>query len=369
VFVGIFAYCIVVLRTIRGSNGLVFVPSIAVLLGVLLALVGVAFLVFFIHHVASSIQATTIADGLAKELDHVIQRLFPEQPGGDAPSAGAAGGADAPADLLPPGFAGSAQAIAAPADGYVQAADDDLLVALAERHDLVLRLEHRPGRFVIAGDPLLLAWPGERVDHARAQEILAAFVLGQQRTPPQDAEFVLDQIVEMAVRALSPGINDPFTAITCIDRMGQILARLGPRPMPTPFRRDRAGRVRLVAAPETFERLADGIFDPLRHYGRCHPMVLIRLLDVLGHAAAHAVAPARREILRRHADAILEEGRDALSHPRDRELLEAHHRRAAASLARECGRAEAAAPAPARAAPRPSRRPTAVAGTGFGSRR
>ena len=100
-----------------------------------------------------------------------------------------------------------------------------------------------------------------------------------QRTAFQDVEFTVDQLVEVAVRALSPGINDPFTAIACIDRLGEGLCRLAGRSMPSPFRCDEEGRLRVVARPTTFESVANAAFHQIRQYGRTSAAVLIRLLE------------------------------------------------------------------------------------------
>jgi len=118
-------------------------------------------------------------------------------------------------------------------DGYLQLIDADALMALASGEDLLLRLERRPGHYLVKGRAMVMVWPGQRVTETLVDNMTAAFVIGNQRTAAQDVEFSFNQLVEIAVRALSPGINDPFTAIACVDRLGSGLCRLARRDMPS----------------------------------------------------------------------------------------------------------------------------------------
>ena len=144
-------------------------------------------------------------------------------------------------------------------DGYLQLIDADALMALmalASQEDLPLRLERRPGH---------------RVTEALVGKMNAAFVLGNQRTATQDVEFSVNQLVEIAVRALSPGINDPFTAIACVDRLGSSLCRLARRDMPSPHRFDSHGRLRLAAPGSTFAGIVDLASNQIRQSGPFEP--------------------------------------------------------------------------------------------------
>ncbi|MGH8598824.1 MAG: DUF2254 domain-containing protein, partial [Gammaproteobacteria bacterium] len=225
-FVATFLYSLFVLRAIRRADEDLFVPHLSVALGVLLAAASLGVLVYFIHHVAVSIQADNVVARVGAELAAGIDCLFPEAIG-----QGAHGHAN-----FPETFSRDSCAIAAAEDGYVQLIDSNALLALAVEEDLVLRVERRPGHFVVKGSPLALAWPGKRVHDRTKARINAAFVLGSQRTPVQDVEFAVNQLVEIAVRALSPGVNDPFTAVACVDRLGAALSRLAQRGVPSPYR-------------------------------------------------------------------------------------------------------------------------------------
>jgi uncharacterized membrane protein len=332
-FVATFAYCLLVLHAVGGGDG-GFVPRLSVAASVALALASMGVLIYFIHHLARSIQAESIVAAVAGDLDEVVDQLYPEAEGLEVP---AGRGGPRPPPGAEPALAAapaSVRLVASRRDGYVQVVDDDTLMALARAHDLTVLLERRPGHFVTAGQPLAALWPRERALACPAGEVEAAFVLGHGRTPPQDVEFGVMQLVEVAVRALSAAINDPFTAVACVDRLGQSLARLARRPTPSPYRYDPEGRLRVVARPQTFAEIAAVTFDPLRHHGRGHPMVVARLFDAIATVGACAADEDRREVLRAHAQALLEDAERSLGHERDLAAVRAHHGAAVAALGR-----------------------------------
>jgi hypothetical protein len=175
---------------------------------------------------------------------------------------------------------------------------------LATEHDLILRVTPRPGYFVIQGSALAAAWPGERVDERLAEKIHDAFIVGAGRTLTQDVEFAVDQLVEVAVRALSPGVNDPFTAMTCVDRLGEALCQLAERTLPSPSRYDADGRLRVVVHPTTFTGVTDAAFNQIRQYGRGSAAVTIRLLEAIAGVAARASGEEDRAALLQQARMI-----------------------------------------------------------------
>jgi uncharacterized membrane protein len=309
-------------------------------------------LIFFIHHLATEIQAESILAAVADELDAVVDRLFPEVGEGTPEGTGASPGPALSPSLDPT----AALAVRSRRDGYIQVVDDDTLMKLAETQDLVVRLERRPGDFVVAGETLAHAWPKERAAEAAGEAFEATFVLGRHRTPPQDPEFGVTQLVEVGMRALSPGINDPFTAVACVDRLTQSLARLAQRPFPSPCRHDGSGRPRLVARPQTFAEVLAAAFDPLRHHGREEPMVVARLFQALAAIGARALDEERRELVRTHADMLLAEAGRALADGPERAAAAAGHAAALAALARPADGASPLTPAPPAPAPPSPRR-------------
>jgi uncharacterized membrane protein len=313
-FIAAFIYSLLVLRTIRGGDTGGFVPNIAVTVGVGLALAGVGVLIYFIDHVAQSIQVSHLIGVVGADLDEAIDRLFPEEIGGAPPKpARRQTEHDIPAD-----FEHEARPVKASKSGYIQAVDDDSLMQLATDQDVLLRLRRRPGDYVVAGTPLVAVWPGNRVGRELARRVDDAFVLGQRRTPTEDVEFAANQLVEIAVRAISPAINDPFTAITCIDRLGNALRRLAGREPPSPYRYDQGNRLRVIAEPVTFTRLTDVAFNQIRQYGQSSAAVTIRLLETIAEIAPYLRAPEQRAALRRQALMIERGSHDGLPEEQDR---------------------------------------------------
>ena len=159
-------------------------------------------------------------------------------------------------------------------------------------------------------------------------QVNSAFVLGSQRTDAQDIEFAVHQLVEIAVRALSPGVNDPFTAIACVDRLGSALSRLARRDPPSPCRYDEQKRLRIVAPPATFPAIVDAAFNQIRQYSRSSAAMAIRLLDTIGAVAAAVHRHEDRDALRRHADMIARGAREGLPEAGDRRAAEERYQAA-----------------------------------------
>lgn len=299
-FVATFLYCLLVLRTIRRAEEILFVPHLSVAIGVLLAVVGVGVLIYFIHHVSVSIQANEVVARVGKELIEGIERMFPENIGRGA----------LPIPTEPPdaGFLATfdreASPIGSTGDGYLQFVDGDALMALATQKDVVIRLLRQPGQYVVATRPLALVWPGNRVTDQLMDRVNAAFAMGNQRTSGQDIEFAVNQLVEIAIRALSPGVNDPFTAITCVDHLGSALSLLAERDMLSPYRYDTQDQLRVMTPVFTFPDVTDAAFNQIRQYGRSSTAVTIRLLETIAEVAVSAHRPEDRAALLRHARMI-----------------------------------------------------------------
>jgi len=164
---------------------------------------------------------------------------------------------------------------------------------------------------------MVMVWPGDRVTETLIDKMNAAFVLGNQRTAAQDVEFSFLQLVEIAVRALSPGINDPFTAIACVDRLGSGLCRLARRDTPSALRFDGHGRLRLVAPGPSFIGIADAAFNQIRQSARSNPAVAIRMLDAITQVAGHVQSAPDVACLQRHAGMIVRAAREAVPEPDD----------------------------------------------------
>jgi len=318
-FVATFVYCLLVLRTIRRADEVAFVPHLSVSIGVLLAMVSIGVLIYFIHHVSVSIQADEVVARVGRELEDGIDQLFPDHLG---KSGSEISKAPSEADL-PAAFEREARPVGALKDGYLQLIDADALMALASEEDLLLRLERRPGHYLVKGRTMVMVWPGDRVTATLVDKMNDAFVLGNQRTAGQDVEFSFQQLVEIAVRALSPGINDPFTAIACVDRLGSGLCRLARRDMPSARRFDHHGRLRLVASGSSFTGTADTAFNQIRQSARSNPAVAIRMLDAITQIAGQVQRAPDTACLQRHAGMIVKGAREAVPEAADLLAVEA----------------------------------------------
>jgi uncharacterized membrane protein len=323
-FVATFLYCLMVLRTIRGMDGNEFVPNISVTLGLTFAVASVFLLIVFIHHVCTSILAENLVARVAEEMREGIDRAFPDKIGEDKMP---------PATGLPEGFEQDAKLVSSVTSGYVQAIDGDALVKLASGRNLVLRLSRRPGEFAAEESPLALVWPTREVDEGVAAAVRDAFYLGRQRTPVQDVKYCFDQLAEVAMRALSPGINDPFTAMTCVEWLGAGLIRVAGRATPDPHRCDGIGRLRVVGCGIDFAALADAAFNGIRQYGCGNASVTVRMLDVIARIVPHARRDEERKTLAQHATAILADGTGRMPNQSDKAAIEGKYETVTAALA------------------------------------
>ncbi len=259
-FVATFLYCLLVLRTVRGTNNDTYVPHLSVTIGTILSVVCLGALIYFIHHTAESIQVIHIIDIVGRDLDTTLRRQFPET-----------ATAKRPVTLLEiPG-----RVVFATTLGYVQDIDQQDLLNRAERECSLFRLLAGPGDYVAPGTPLVQVY-GDRNGGVDAK-IRRAFNLGRQRTPEEDAEFGFLQLVEVAVRALSPGINDPFTAMMCIDRISASLCLLAGRFDPPSELIDETGELRVILKHCMLADLAHSAFAQIRHNGKFTPVVVCHL--------------------------------------------------------------------------------------------
>ena len=328
-FIATFTYSLLVLRTVRGESDSLaeFIPSISVTVAMLLGLASVACLIFFVHHIAQSIRASVIVKRLTVDAMHIAQHAFPREhgrPASDAPDV-----SDAPV----PEFTGGGRfEVRTASAGYLNAVSDDALFSLDHASPIVVRMRARIGDFLRTGDvvaDLEAAGDGETI----ARRARDAFTLGPEAVGRDDMGLGVTRLAEVAVRALSPGINDPGTASSCLDALSEVLVTIGCRDTPHPVRVGPDGRVRLVARYHAFEDLVELAFAPIRHHGAGHPSVMSRHLGVL-QAIAVRLPASRRVAIAQQVVLTLRAIEQALAdndHERERlrgravSLLEAIH--------------------------------------------
>jgi uncharacterized membrane protein len=309
-FIGTFTYALLVLRSVRAPleqrGG--FVPAISVSVAIVLALVCVGLLIYFIHHGANSMRVSVVVDRVAAMTLGLVDELYPEERQGRTTTL-----ADpmVPDESLVPVHAGAA--------GYLQALDEEALVALARERAMTIRIEPCVGDFVLQGSQIASVLPA--VDPDSEDAIRDALRLGFERTAQADVEFGIVQISDIAVKALSPGINDPNTAMTCTDRLAELLVTVAGR-LPAGDLRVRAeGDGRLLLPGPSFDRLVAVAFGRIRHYAAEDARSIEHLATTLGRMA-HLVPPACRPPLAREARLALDEARTSISVEADVERVE-----------------------------------------------
>lgn len=327
-FIATFLYCLLVLRRIYGEDYDPFVPHISVTIGIVLSFASISMLIYFIHHVSTIIQASHVIADVVNDLDKAIERLFPEKIG-ESPSKETRKVTEIPQD-----FEDQNRPVKSTKTGYIQTINDTLMLKTVGKRNLLLRLECRPGNFIAKGDTLALVYPGTEVNQELESRLNEAFLVGRERTEQQDIEFPLDQLVEIALRALSPGINDPFTAVRCIDRLSAGLSALAQRKFPSRYRYDEGGELRIMAEPFMFERLVNITFNQIRHYGKSDVLVMVRLLDAIAQIASRTHHAHDRLVLQKQADTILHSSYDGLPEKYDQNMIEIHYKYAIEHLAR-----------------------------------
>ncbi len=297
-FVSVFAYCLLVLRTIRGGDELKFVPSIAVLVGLVLALGGIIALIFFIHHIADSLQITTIISRIVDETIDAIKGKFPKEIGRPA-------GAEERENVWKAEDDQKWIEIPAMKSGYVQSVDSDGLFDFAEEYRVIARMDRGVGQFVGRGISLVSLTTEPKTDSFKfvptdeevIEEINDFFNIGRHRTIDQDIGFGIRQIVDIALKALSPGVNDTTTAVNCIDHLGEIVGEIARRELPSKIRAGKDGGRIIVLAPDLREYV-ESAFDQIRISGKANLAIFIRLLEAIEYVAHITESEQRRIVLK-----------------------------------------------------------------------
>lgn len=285
-FTSTFLFCLLILRQVRGTDNAFeadrFIPQISLLVAVMLAICSLGVLIYFIHHVAASIQTSNVVAMVGRDLQAGIRELYPEQVGQPVP--------DSDDDTrfvtqVPPNFQSEAVPILSVHGGYIRRVESDALLHRATESELLVRMDRHPGDFISADEVLLWVWPADQIDDEWIEEFRSAVVIGDQRTPAQDIRFPIGQLTEVACLALSSGVNDLYTALLCIDRLGEGLALLAGRSKPSAYRADKQGALRVIASVLDLAALLEVAFDPILQNAVSQPLVMERLFDAFARIA------------------------------------------------------------------------------------
>jgi uncharacterized membrane protein len=306
-FVATFFYAMLTLISI----GSTFVPHLSVTVALALTAVDLGVLIYFIHHIATAIQLPAVIASIARDLAEAIDAECDGGPPGHADPV-----VNGPtAEILQARLDRFGHVVAAPASGYLRFVRHATLVRIATEHDAVIRLHHRPGHFLTKGHPMATVWPPDAAA-AIGRRLETVHITGPLRTLSQDIAFGIDQLVEIAIRALSPAVNDTFTALTCIDWLGDSLSRIAVDWHPQSCHRDHLGTIRLITVPVSYERLVERSFEKVRQAAGGMPAVLIRQLDALSKVMTVA-PPGRQQVLLDQAAMIARVSERTVPEPAD----------------------------------------------------
>ena len=294
ILLGTFCFCMAALPAVR-SLPHPFVPVATVMTAMMLAVLCVGWLIFFINHISQSISVNHIVDRIARETELVIDNLMPHPRG--------------PAEVFEhaaPFLEARERLILSRRSGYIRFVDVSYLVDCAKTYGVQILLERRVGHFVPAGVPLIRVLEAGRVTPEREAALLSAFDIGPARTMQQDVEFGIIQIVDVGLRAISPAINDPSTAISCIDQLSRILIRWASRTPPRTYLHGPPHVLRVVVPWIDFEGLLDTAFEQIRHYSESDIAVSLRLIRAFDDIAGAELPLREQQSLVRRAQRVVD---------------------------------------------------------------
>jgi len=306
-FIATFIYCLLVLQSIHYDGKEIFVPRVATTLSLILALVDFGILIYFFHHVSTLLQAEKVIESVSRELSNTINRLFPDKDYENVPPQ------TKKSSYSEVDFNENSVPVLFRSDGYLKALDEEGLLKFAVENDLYIKLQHRPGDFVFRNAELMIVRTEQEMDQKMKHRLSSFLIMGGNRTPEQDVEFAIHQLVQLALRALSPGINDPHTAMTCIDRLGAAVRLINQKIIPGPVRYDETEQTRLILDCVTYDGILDAAFNQIRQYANGSADISIRLLEVFLGIAESTKDKERIQAIERHANMVYGAARSSLS--------------------------------------------------------
>lgn len=321
-FIATFLYCLLVLRTVRGESSVLeaaaFVPQLSLAVALLLTVFNLGMFIYFIHHTAESIQVDNLLAQISNQLRGRLLHDYPE-PLNPTELARSPVELDA-TPISQTDFNELKQPLTAVHGDYLRTVDVARLLELAQENTLLIELCSRPGDFIMQDESLAFVYPGAKLE-SLAEELRGCFVFGPSRTVTQDLDFLFEQLLEVALRALSPGINDPITAMRCTDRIADNLSLLAGRQRPDTHRYGPDGALRLIAPGLEPTELVPQLFGPLRSYGQQDFTFLNYLLNKLSQLAKLAQNDPFRQAVITEAENTLKQAQAELLEPDYARLL------------------------------------------------
>lgn len=311
-YVATFSYCLLVHASVGSDEA----PAFSLAVALLLALLCVAELIFFIHHMAASVQAPVVIANVGRELDEAIERVLPRED-----EEGDEGGGDELRLELIERFRGAGTVVESATFGYVQSLDFHGLVELAREHDVQLEVRANPGAYVTKGGELVRIVGAAGKNESLVEAIRNRYALGSRRTPVQDLLFGIAQLVEIGLRALSPSLNDPYTATNAVNRLGQGLVDIAARAQPRRLIVSDEGRPLMVTYPVRRAEAVHAVFAPLRPFAIPHMQLVQRMLELCNELHERFDDESMRAAVREEARMLHDAAQDHFEHAPDRRRL------------------------------------------------
>ena len=325
-FIATFLFALIVLGTVGSGQSGEFVPRLSVFLTGVFAIIAFVLVIYFVHHISTQIQADVIVAKLGQQLTAAVTDLLENRSGGVELLS------HAEYKELDDIDEDQARTITSNDAGYVASIDEMTCLAVATEHDLRVRMNCRPGHFVLENEPILHAEPRDNIDDKVADALRAVFGIQTRRTREQHVEFEMNALVEVALRALSAGINDPYTAMACIDRLVEGMVLLLSSGPDLRVLRSEEGVVRVFLYPQEYEHFMNTAFHPIRQAAKTQPQVLLHLLGAIRELATFTQTEQQRTAIAQHVDAIEQSCKQHLTVEHDLALLQETVNRTRAAL-------------------------------------
>lgn len=310
-YISTYLYCLLVLNSITDTDSYTFIPSISILVAIVAAITNIILLIIFIHQIAISIQADKVVSDISEFISKQLETLFPEKMGKEIEDE-----KNVDASAAVSGYQKQIS-INSPKSGYLQYVDSDTLIEIITRNESLLELSCRPGDHLVEGVEIGMLFSNGEWKKDEFEKIFNQFVIGKIKTSQQDLEFSIHQMVEIAVRALSPGVNDPYTAIACVDNLTAIMCYLAQAKFPSKYRFDKEGNLRVIADTLDFEGVLDAAFNQIRQFSGGSPAVIIRLMESLTTIHDFTSKESHTNAAIKHAEMVLSSGKQTITEKND----------------------------------------------------
>lgn len=315
-YVSTYLYCLLVLNAIKDNENYTFIPTISIFVAILATVFNIILLIIFIHQIAISIQADRVVSDISNFIENQVENLFPKKIGEFMNE-----------DM----FIDTAKIISqykystilkSPKSGYLQNIDNQALLKIVEKQDSLIEMYYKTGDFFVKDLEIGVIHSHELWEENAINQLINQFVIGKTKTSQQDIEFSIHQMVEIAARALSTGVNDPYTAISCIDHLTAVMCYLAEAQFPSKYRYDQSKQLRVIAENLDFEGVLDAAFNQIRQFSTGSTAVIIRLMEAQITILKFTKTKSHKKALIKHAEMILTVGKQTIKEKNDLDDLE-----------------------------------------------